>query len=282
LDLILEVRELPGGLPVIVTGQLASRLASEAVRQWGADGYVALPVSREDLADAVRRALRGRSPLPGDLVPPGGDAGQHDPRDAASIGPRTATPTRAFHQLATVQRGLCDILLQAIRLEDPAREVVEELHRSMDRAIQLAHELPACVGGPAASPASGGGGMILLVEDNGTVRHLVRTILMGGGYTVLEAENGADALRVCASHAGPVDLLVADVLLPGTSGPRLFEQLGQRYLGLRALYLSGLSADVLADRGWGKVDGPLLEKPFTPAALLGKVGELLPRPAPPA
>jgi len=110
---------------------------------------------------------------------------------------------------------------------------------------------------------------ILVVEDEDSVRALVREVLRRQGYTVLEACDGRAALDLAASYPGPIHLLVSDCVLPYFPGAELAGRLRARFPGLRVLYVSGYASNE-ADDGI-----PFLQKPFTPSALTNLVRELL-------
>ena len=94
----------------------------------------------------------------------------------------------------------------------------------------------------AAPPAilSGGSETVFLVEDEPMVRLLVRRVLERSGYTVLDAENGQQALDLLGEHEGPLDLLITDVVMPQIGGRELAEQIHLQRPDLRVLYMSGL------------------------------------------
>jgi PAS domain S-box-containing protein len=120
---------------------------------------------------------------------------------------------------------------------------------------------------------------VLLVEDESVVRTLVRNTLIQHGYRVLEAESGAQAIRIASRHSGPLHLLVTDVVMPGMSGRELAERLMRGRRNLRVLYISGYTDEIIAHHG---VLGPgrgFLQKPFTLDALARKVRETLEAPA---
>jgi PAS domain S-box-containing protein len=116
---------------------------------------------------------------------------------------------------------------------------------------------------------------LLLVEDEEGVRGLTRRVLEAAGYTVLEGRDGAEALRVARQHAGPIDLLLADVVMPRQSGREVAEQLAAVRPGLKALFLSGYTEDAMVRYGVQQAHVAFLQKPFTPAALMAKVREVL-------
>ncbi len=116
---------------------------------------------------------------------------------------------------------------------------------------------------------------VLLTEDEDGVRRLTRRILQGYGYRVLEAKNGGEALMACEQHAGPIHLLVTDVVMPGMSGPRLAERLAPLRPAMRVLFLSGYTDDAIVHHGVLNPNTPFLQKPFTPEALIRKVREVL-------
>ena len=116
---------------------------------------------------------------------------------------------------------------------------------------------------------------ILLVEDETEVRELAREALRRGGYAVLEASDGANALRVAESFTGLIHLLLTDVVMPKLGGPDLAARLLEMRPGLRVLYMSGYSEFISA--GHGEI-GPLtyfLQKPFSLESLGRKVRDVL-------
>jgi two-component system, cell cycle sensor histidine kinase and response regulator CckA len=125
------------------------------------------------------------------------------------------------------------------------------------------------------SQAVGGSETILLVEDEASVRQLVRETLEAGGYKLLEAENGEAALRVASSHSGPIDILITDVVMPGMSGQELSRQLCISDPALKVLYLSGYTEDSIIHEGALEAGTAFLQKPFTLQALSRKVREVL-------
>jgi CheY-like chemotaxis protein len=127
---------------------------------------------------------------------------------------------------------------------------------------------------PKARPAlvAEGTETVLVVEDEPEVRSLAREALERQGYVVLEAARPSEALRIAEEHAGPIPLLVTDVVMPEMKGPQLAERLRPRHPEMRVLYMSGY-----ADLPEGTLIGnaPFLQKPFTTSALVQKVREIL-------
>jgi two-component system cell cycle sensor histidine kinase/response regulator CckA len=95
---------------------------------------------------------------------------------------------------------------------------------------------------PATPDSLRGEGTVLIVEDQHAVRRLTRKMLQARGYIILEAANGEKAHAVAKQHAGPIDLLLTDVVMPGTDGLTLSGQLQRLRPNLRVILMSGYSA----------------------------------------
>ncbi len=121
---------------------------------------------------------------------------------------------------------------------------------------------------------------IVLVEDEPLVRNLVSEVLRQNGYQVMEFANGREALGRLRHVRGPVHALVTDVVMPGMSGIELARQLAEGRPGMRILYLSGYTDDLVERQGVLQPGRAFLQKPFTPDTLLRKVRELLDASAP--
>ena len=116
---------------------------------------------------------------------------------------------------------------------------------------------------------------VLLVEDEDAVRALAGYVLRSCGYTVLEAGDGRDAVRVAEVHAGPIHLLVSDVVMPHLGGRELAERLTAVNPRLRVLFLSGYTDDAVVRHGVLEAEYAFLQKPFTPTALAQMAREVL-------
>jgi two-component system cell cycle sensor histidine kinase/response regulator CckA len=127
---------------------------------------------------------------------------------------------------------------------------------------------------PAASAAGGGSETILLVEDEESVRQLIRETLEARGYKVIEAENGNAALTLAAAHRENIHLVVTDVIMPGLSGHELAQQLITARPAIKVLYLSGYAEDALS-APLAEGNQAFLQKPFTLQSLSRKVREVL-------
>ncbi|HMD38600.1 MAG TPA: PAS domain S-box protein [Candidatus Acidoferrum sp.] len=116
---------------------------------------------------------------------------------------------------------------------------------------------------------------VLLVEDAEPLRKLAQAFLGEAGFHVLSAESGEEALQIAAHHAGPLDLLLTDVVMPGMNGRVLAERLVQRQPGIKVLYMSGYTDSFIAGHGVLEPGINLLHKPFTEEVFLRKVREVL-------
>jgi two-component system cell cycle sensor histidine kinase/response regulator CckA len=130
---------------------------------------------------------------------------------------------------------------------------------------------------PPRAPARGGAETVLLVEDETLVRQLTHEILRRNGYRVLEAADGVEALAVVRDHAGHIDLMLTDVVMPRMSGHELVELARPVRPEMRILYVSGYSEEAIARQGQLTKGIELLSKPFTPGVLTAKIRELLDR-----
>src|SRR5690606_20983728 len=107
--------------------------------------------------------------------------------------------------------------------------------------------------------------------------NLTLTVLETGGYTVLEASRASEALALAHAHAGPIHLLLTDVVMPEISGRLLAEQLTALRPDLKVLYMSGYTDDAVVRHGLLTAEVEFLSKPFSPTVLTAKVRRVLDR-----
>ena len=141
--------------------------------------------------------------------------------------------------------------------------------------------LPRVTGRPVSvtslpvSLSSRGSETVLLVEDEDDVRRVATRILKSYGYSVLEANEGKEALKVAAAHSGPIHILVTDVVMPGINGRELATLLHLERPDVRALYVSGYTDHAIVRNGQLEPGLAFLQKPFMPDAFARKVREVL-------
>jgi PAS domain S-box-containing protein len=118
------------------------------------------------------------------------------------------------------------------------------------------------------------GTTILLAEDDPLMRRLTRKMLEGHGHTVLEAEDGAAALRLITANQGEIDLTLTDVVMKGMSGPELVLRLLESHPQMKVVYMSGYTGELVANQGIN-AGIRVLEKPFSRASLLKTIDAAL-------
>ncbi|MFN2386400.1 MAG: ATP-binding protein [Thermoanaerobaculia bacterium] len=130
---------------------------------------------------------------------------------------------------------------------------------------------------PSAAPARPPTGVetVLLVEDEQGLRVLARRILDTQGYAVLEASGGEEALRISRQHAGSIDLLLTDAVMPGMGGSALAREISSERPATRVLYMSGYTDDAVVRHGHLDAGSAFIQKPFASHALARKVREVL-------
>jgi CheY-like chemotaxis protein len=215
------------------------------------------------------------------------------PSRAAALEEANKTSRYVAHELnnlLTVIQINTEFLLEAVGQNAENAEELEEIQRASKRASILARQLLAssrldpfdaalvesALRKRSAEKAAAGAdnaptltGTILLVEDEAAVRGLARKILMQKGYRVLEASDGAIALRLAAGHVGEIDLVLTDVAMPVLGGRGLVEELRELSPGMRVLFMSGYPREeIFPDT---KDHTPYLQKPFTTETLVSEV-----------
>jgi PAS domain S-box-containing protein len=139
---------------------------------------------------------------------------------------------------------------------------------------RVAGAVPAATVKTPDVPLHGGRETILVVEDAAPLRELTQRILGGLGYDVLVAGNAEEARPVFDAHPA-IGLVLSDVVMPGTSGPELTQELAERRPGLKVIYMSGYTDETIVQHGILKSGIAFLHKPFTARVLGNKIREVL-------
>jgi PAS domain S-box-containing protein len=153
----------------------------------------------------------------------------------------------------------------------PGKGTSFDLYFPRADADALAEHVPA----PTATPRHGTQ-TVLVVEDEVGLRELAKRLLERQGYTVLLAAGADEALRLFEGASG-IDILLTDVVMPGTSGPELTRRLVERQPGLKVIYMSGYTEDAIVQHGVLKPGIRFLNKPFTSETLGREIREALKR-----
>jgi two-component system cell cycle sensor histidine kinase/response regulator CckA len=151
--------------------------------------------------------------------------------------------------------------------------------RHDDEHIRVVYFPSADVMETAAEAASAvrlhfGGETVLLVEDAEGLRELAHRLLTRQGYTVIVAADADEALRLFNEN-GEIDIVLTDVVMPGVSGPALAKRLMERRPGVKVIYMSGYTEDVITRHGILQPGIAFLHKPFTADALGRKIRDVL-------
>ena len=225
--------------------------------------------------------------------------------DAAATPPSTPAvrPAGLSHDVNNmlgVIIGHVGMALRDVRPSDPLHHDLVAIQQAAERAAALMREMRVAGAGgtPASAPApalaasavpaamtasvgvptghaSATPRTVLLVEDEPAILTLVTHILRAQGYTVLRSNSATDAIALAAAHASGIDLLLTDVMMPEMNGRDLAQALQARHPGLRTVFMSGYTADLIATRGVLDADVSFLQKPFTIDALTTVVQKAL-------
>ncbi len=136
-------------------------------------------------------------------------------------------------------------------------------------------ETDAAMAVPEKKTAPGGTETILLVEDEPAILRMTRMMLERNGYTIISAATPAQALEKAENHAGPIDLLMSDVVMPEMNGRDLATRITALYPDIRLLFMSGYTANVIAHQRILDKDVAFIQKPFSMAELTEKVREVI-------
>jgi DNA-binding NtrC family response regulator len=122
-----------------------------------------------------------------------------------------------------------------------------------------------------SSPMRAGAGVsVLVVDDEAAVRRFAARVLTRDGYTVLEAQDGAEALELFKEREAPVDLVVSDIVMPRLNGVELMEAISLSNPGIPVILMSGYASAALSEMGIATPCG-ILTKPFPAERLLAEV-----------
>jgi PAS domain S-box-containing protein len=277
IDLTLRLDQAlrPALLDPELTENLVLHLVQNASEAMPGGGFLVLETANIDLDEAFVQAH------PGARVGPYVQLSIHD----AGAGMDEATRTHIFEPFFTARvgvqgSGLGLAAAYGITKQHGGYITVESV---VGRGTVFTVYLPAAEQaspGVALTPGRepgqrGGAETVLLVDDEEDVRELIRDILEAHGYRVIEVRDPEAALSRIEQGSEPVHLIVTDVQMPGMSGPALVDRLAAARPGVRALYVSGYSAEALGSAGVLGARVALVEKPFTVPALLRKVREVL-------
>jgi CheY-like chemotaxis protein len=127
----------------------------------------------------------------------------------------------------------------------------------------------------SADQAVVSGETVLVVEDDPAILRMTSKLLMRAVYRVLAANSPLEAITIAETAAAKIDLLLTDVVMPGMNGRELYEKIVSVYPGLRCLYMSGYTANVIAQQGILKEGIDFIAKPFTNLDLLNAIGQIL-------
>jgi CheY-like chemotaxis protein len=120
-----------------------------------------------------------------------------------------------------------------------------------------------------------GSGTVLLVEDEEIVRHMATKILKKIGYRVINVETPLAAIALCENRAKKIDLILTDVVMPEMNGCEMIARINALRPGIKVLFMTGYSADLVAQRGICEENMNLIQKPFDMASLNEKIKEIL-------
>jgi CheY-like chemotaxis protein len=198
-----------------------------------------------------------------------------------------------LNNLLTVIQINTEFLLDSARGNPESTEELDEIQTASKRASILARQLLASsrlesfdpdiaqaslakkISAKSTTAAAGKAPRvaetILLVEDEAAVRGLAKKVLSQKGYRVLEASDGAIALRIAASHVGEIDLILTDVEMPNLGGRGMVEELRELSPDMRVLFMSGFRKDEVFTDAKAAANTPYLQKPFTSETLCSEV-----------
>jgi len=197
---------------------------------------------------------------------------------------RAAKIVHDLNNLVSVILGYSNLLVEQLGPDDAAGRMAGEVQAAAARAAELSRQLvelraasragaPVALAAATALPIASVPAAritVLVVEDDKGVRKLAESVLKRGGYQVLAAADAAAALEVCEKHPGGIELLLADVVLPGGGAAELVARARKLRPALRVLFMSGYDAGGIPEPG-----NAFLPKPFTAETLTAAVRAVL-------
>jgi signal transduction histidine kinase len=237
------------------------------------------------LVESVRVDLREPEPSYAGWFAPGAYAGLHICDSGPAVdeaAPHPVQPLSSGDGPGTGRRlGRAEVHAMVSRLGGDLRIASgHEEETCFEVLLPLAERDPPTRGPNPAPPNPRGDETILLVEDQPEVRRAIGRALRELGYQVIEADSSERALEIARSFDGRLDLVLTDVVMPGTHGPQLVRQIREGRPETRVLFVTGHAGEAFE---FGvPVDHSVLEKPFTASALAARVRAVLDRAGEPA
>jgi CheY-like chemotaxis protein len=121
----------------------------------------------------------------------------------------------------------------------------------------------------------GNGESILLVEDEAAILDMTKTILQNLGYLIIASDSSSKALKLASKNKNKIDLLITDVVMPGMNGKELAVQLKNSFPGMKTLYMSGYTSDIITNHGVLDHELSFISKPFSRREIASKIKEVL-------
>jgi PAS domain S-box-containing protein len=181
------------------------------------------------------------------------------------IGEGTGLGLATVYGIVTQNNGFIDVF------SEPGKGATFKIY--FPRQEQGPQEAPSALPPPQAD--AGGRETVLLVEDEAELLDLCQAMLRDLGYEVLSACTPTSAIQIAQNHAGDIDLLITDVVMPEMNGSELVKHMQAIYPNLKHLYMSGYTANIIANRGVLDSDLNFIQKPFAMNDLAGKVRNIL-------
>jgi CheY-like chemotaxis protein len=143
--------------------------------------------------------------------------------------------------------------------------------------LPLAQTEREAISKPVETLLGGKGETIIIVEDEQQVREGLRLLLEENGYKIIEAENGEDAVRKFRENRGTVSLVLLDVIMPVKNGREAYEEIKGIEPGIRTIFMSGYTDDIIAKKGILEAGFDFISKPIHPDTLMRKIRDVLDR-----